>query len=96
MFLATADAPALVSADTWQQAFIALLPGLEARAGAAFRSVRCPHDRADAVADVVARAWERFRLVARPYAVAADRLGANAVAHVRRQLVPSRSTVGRR
>src|SRR5439155_11774448 len=58
---AAAAAPAIVAPDVHQRAFVALLPRIEARARATFRRLRCPHDRDDAVAEVVARAWERFR-----------------------------------
>src|SRR5438067_3951270 len=72
MFTATA-VPVLVAQDAYQKAFVARLPRIEARVRAAFRHLRCPYDRDDAVAEVVARAWERFRLVAHPDAIAADR-----------------------
>ena len=39
-------------------AFLAVLPEVERRARAAFRRVRNYHDREDAVAEAVARAWQ--------------------------------------
>jgi len=42
------------------RAFLILLPSIRAYARAAARSLRCPHDREDAEADIVARAWEAF------------------------------------
>ncbi len=48
-----------VTADR-HRAFLALLPSIRAYARAASRSIRCPHDREDAEADIVARAWEAF------------------------------------
>ena len=95
MSTVVAAAPAVVAPDVYQRAFVALLPRIQSRARAAFRRLRCPHDRADAVAEVVARAWERFRLAPRPFAVAADRLGADAVAYVRNLLALSRPVFGR-
>jgi hypothetical protein len=87
--------PVLVAQDAYQKAFVARLPRIEARARAAFRHLRCPHDRDDAVAEVVARAWERFRLVAQPDAFAADRRGADAVTHVGTLLTSPQSILGR-
>ncbi len=57
-----AVAAALVPTATTDRhrAFLALLPSIRADARAASRSIRCPHDREDAEADVVARAWEAF------------------------------------
>ncbi len=48
-----------VTADR-HRAFLALLPAVRAYARAASRSIRCPYDREDAEAEVVARAWEAF------------------------------------
>src|SRR5262249_38071935 len=46
--------------------FLQLLPRVERHARVAFRGVRCPHRRADAVAEVVALAWKWYvRLVCR-------------------------------
>src|SRR5262245_35712536 len=46
--------------------FLQLLPRVERHARVAFRHVRCPHRRADAVAEVVALAWKWYvRLVRR-------------------------------
>jgi DNA-directed RNA polymerase specialized sigma24 family protein len=41
-------------------AFLALLPLIEEKAQAAFRKLGNHHDREDAVAEVVARAWQAF------------------------------------
>jgi len=79
-----------VTPDTRRRTFVALLPAIESLARAAFRHVRCPHDRADAVAEVVARAWERFRRAPRPRAATAGRLAEAAVAEVRGLLAPHR------
>jgi hypothetical protein len=65
--------------------FVALLPALESRARAAFRRLRRYHDREDAVAEVVARAWAAF--LAAP--AGADELAAGAVAEVRSQMACS-------
>jgi hypothetical protein len=49
-----------------QQAFLAVLARIELHARVAFRDVRCPHRRDDAVAESVALAWVWFvRLVRR-------------------------------
>jgi hypothetical protein len=40
--------------------FVALLPRLERRAQAALRHVRCPAERAEAVAEAVAAAWADY------------------------------------
>jgi DNA-directed RNA polymerase specialized sigma24 family protein len=69
------------SADP-RASFVALLPAIEARAWSAFRRLRCYHDREDAVAEVVARAWAAY--LAQP--VGADELVAGAVADVRTQM----------
>jgi hypothetical protein len=82
-------AAARFARDTRQRAFVALLPSIESLARSAFRGLRCPHDRADAAAEVVARAWERFRRAPRPHAVAAGRLARAAVAEVRAALTPA-------
>jgi hypothetical protein len=50
MILATTDVPALAPAEVRQRVFVGLLPRVEAGARAAFRRLRCPHGRADAVA----------------------------------------------
>jgi hypothetical protein len=76
--------------DARRRTFVALLPAIESLARAAFRHVRCPHDRADAVGEVVACAWERFRLLPGLRAGAAERFAAAAVAEVRARLAPHR------
>src|SRR5262245_40347624 len=43
-----------------QQRFLAVLPRVERHARIHFRSVRCPHARADAVAETLALAWAWF------------------------------------
>jgi DNA-directed RNA polymerase specialized sigma24 family protein len=62
--------------------FVALLPAIEARAWSAFRRLRRYHDREDAVAEVIARAWAAY--LAQP--ACADELAAMAVADVRTQM----------
>ncbi len=57
---AVAAAPVTKVAADRHRAFLALLPSIRAYARAAARSIRCPHDREDAEAEVVARAWEAF------------------------------------
>ena len=54
------QAPAAKSVHALQHRFLAILPEIEAHAQAAFRVIRGSHDRDDAVAEVVARAWELF------------------------------------
>jgi hypothetical protein len=63
--------------------FLVLLPTIQAHARAAFRLLRCEHDREDAEAQVVALAWERYVNAPTPLAVAVDRLVTPAVATVR-------------
>ena len=82
MFIPMLAVPAHVVADH-QHAFVAVLPRIVAKARAAFAAVRCPHDRADAVAEVVALAWERFRLIPTSLLVPADAFADDAVATVR-------------
>jgi hypothetical protein len=49
-----------------QQTFLALLPRIEAHARIAFRDLRCPQSRDDAVAETVALSWQWYvRLAAR-------------------------------
>jgi len=76
-------AVAAVAPTDRRPSFVVLLPAIQAHARAAFRSLRCPHDREDAEAEVVGRTWERFRLVRNLAVVAPDRLVAPAVAAVR-------------
>src|SRR5436190_423151 len=80
-----ADMPALVAPADRHGPYLTLLPGIEARARASFRFVRCPHDRDDAVAEVVARAWEQFVTGTAPPDVP-DALAGPAVAAVRDEL----------
>lgn len=68
-------------------AFLHMLPAIEAHARAAFRALRCPHDRDDAVAEVIARSWEQF--LAAPLPPAPDRLAVLATAAVREALAPA-------
>src|SRR5580700_4893787 len=42
------------------RSFLAIMPKIEMHARFAFRLVRCTHDRADAVAEVVALCWMWF------------------------------------
>jgi hypothetical protein len=68
-----------------------LLPTLRDHARAAFRAVRCPHDREDAEAEVVLRAWEAFRPAAR--VVTAAGLAAPVIRAVRAELARRRPPV---
>ena len=73
--------------DDGRDRFVRLLPAVTARAAAAFRGLPCPHDRADAVAEVVARAWAA--VAAFPPASDGDAAvaAAEATADVRRELL---------
>ncbi|QVL33819.1 hypothetical protein KIH39_07905 [Telmatocola sphagniphila] len=51
----------VLSLEDRQQAFMTILPLLETKARFAFRDLESRHDRDDAVAEVVALAWEHFR-----------------------------------
>ncbi|QVL33889.1 hypothetical protein KIH39_08285 [Telmatocola sphagniphila] len=51
----------VLSLEARQQAFVTILPLLETKARFALRDLASPHDREDAVAEVVALAWEHFR-----------------------------------
>ncbi|QVL30254.1 hypothetical protein KIH39_15480 [Telmatocola sphagniphila] len=51
----------VLSLEDRQQAFVTILPLLETKARFAFRDLASRHDREDAVAEVVALAWEHFR-----------------------------------
>ena len=65
--------------------FAAALPAVEGRAQATFRRVRCPHDRADRVADAVLAAWRAFlRRVTEGVPADPDRLAEDGVAAARR------------
>ena len=72
MFVPIPDVPAVVVSDDRQQSFMSLLPKLESRAKTAFASISCPHDRADAVTEVVALAWEQFRRTPTAQPLSAD------------------------
>ena len=88
MLTAPATPPAIVCAhDDFHYQFVRMLPAVTARAAAAFRGVRCPHDRDDAVAEVVARAWAA--VAAFPPASDGDAAvaAAEATADVRRELL---------
>lgn len=54
------QAPAARPIHALQHRFLAILPEIEAHAQTAFHVIRSSHDRDDAVAEVVARAWELF------------------------------------
>jgi len=54
------QAPTIGTVHALQHRFLSILPTIEAHARAAFRVIRCSHDRDDAVAEVVVRAWELF------------------------------------
>ncbi len=77
------QAPAAESVHALQCRFLAILPEIEAHARAAFRVIRGTHDRDDAVAEVIARAWELF--VNAPTSTA-DRLVLPVIIDVRDQL----------
>lgn len=77
--------PAHVLRDR-QTAFLAFLPTVETRARHAFRHLRCPFDREDAVADAVAFAWSKFRTLPRHIEVSAKELASEAVTDVRVQM----------
>jgi hypothetical protein len=49
------------SLDALHAGFLAVLPAIQAHAHAAFRHLRCPHDRDDAVAETVELCWEWYR-----------------------------------
>jgi hypothetical protein len=53
--------PSSGSLDALHAGFLAILPAIQAHAHAAFRHLRCPHDRDDAVAETVGLCWEWFR-----------------------------------
>jgi DNA-directed RNA polymerase specialized sigma24 family protein len=66
--------------------FSAALPAVKVRAQAAFRRVRCPHDRDDRVADAVLAAWRGFlRRVTEGVPADPDRLADDAVTAARRK-----------
>lgn len=77
--------PAHVLRDR-QTAFLAFLPAIETHARHAFRHLRCPFDREDAVADAVAFAWSKFRVLPRHIDLSAKELAAEAVTDVRMQI----------
>jgi DNA-directed RNA polymerase specialized sigma24 family protein len=80
--IATARAPL---ADLHAR-FTAALPAVNERARAAFRRVRCPHDRDDRVADAVLAAWRAFlRRISEGVPADPDRLADDAVAAARRK-----------
>src|SRR5206468_4019797 len=69
-----------------REPYLALLPAIQAHAHAAFCYLRSEHDREDAEAEVVTRAWEQFVAAPVLHATTADRLAAKAVAAVRSSL----------
>jgi hypothetical protein len=66
-----------------QHVFLAMLPFIIDRARVAFRALRRFHDRQDAVANVVARAWEKYLAADATIPPEAPELAAGAVADVR-------------
>ena len=86
-----ANPPALVAPFDRQRAFVALLPAVTRGAEDAFRVLRSLHDREDAVAEVVACAWERFLALGRPDAVDPAELANAAVRVVRDRLLTQTS-----
>ncbi len=83
----TASTTAVPPTSETHVAFLRMLPAIEAHARAAFCALRCPHDRDDAVAEVIARSWEQF--LAAPLPPAPDRLAVLATAEVREALAPA-------
>jgi hypothetical protein len=58
----TATTPPVASSqDNPQTEFEALYPALKKLARHAFRGLRCPHDRDDAVSSALVHAWDLFR-----------------------------------
>ena len=85
MFVPIHDVPVAVVSDEHPPAFLALLPRLESKGRLAFASIRCHHDRADAVAEVVALGWEQFRRMLTAESFSADDFAAEIIADVRTQ-----------
>lgn len=75
----TAVTPTDPARDSFQDA----MPAIQAVARRAFRKVRCPHRRADLVAEAVALCWAYFRAATAPRAIAAHLLAARAARAVR-------------
>jgi hypothetical protein len=67
--------------------FLRFLPTIRGHAWAAFGAIRCPHDREDAVAEVVANAWVQFLITRVTGAVTAEELATAATTEVRGELV---------
>lgn len=67
-----------------QHAFLTALPAVERHARGSFRRVRCPHARADLVAETVGLVWAWFAAVAAaPRAAAVHEAAARAARAVR-------------
>jgi hypothetical protein len=58
---ATASLPARLSLAQMQSLFEAILPRIETHARIYFRSIRCPHLKADRIAETIALAFKWFR-----------------------------------
>jgi hypothetical protein len=79
--------PRKTTASPTHDAFLHILPAIEVHARAAFGYLCRPDDRDDAVAEVVAHAWEQF--LAAPVPPAPDHLALLATAAVRATLAPT-------
>ena len=90
MFVAIETPPAIIRPlDIRQEEFLRLLPAITAKAETAFRFVPCPHDREDAVAEVVAHLWEAFVKSWPPCRDAVALVTAQAINDVRHQMFES-------
>jgi hypothetical protein len=58
MSMVAVPTPTALSVPVLQVRFLSILPRIELHGRISFRYVRCPHQRADAVAEVVALAWK--------------------------------------
>jgi hypothetical protein len=58
MSMVALSTPTALSVPVLQVRFLSILPRIELHGRISFRYVRCPHRRADAVAEVVALAWK--------------------------------------
>ena len=67
--------------------FLRLLPTISIHARAAFGTIRCPHDREDAVAEVVAHAWVHFLVTRVTGAVTAEETATAATTEAHRAMV---------
>jgi hypothetical protein len=58
MSMVALSTPTALSVHVLQVRFLSILPRIELHGRISFRHVRCPHQRADAVSEVVALAWK--------------------------------------